>query len=585
MAHDSNPPSAAAQARLIAALAAAPAVFGPDCTHVRVLETHISYVLLTGRFAYKIKKSVNLGFLDFTTLERRLADCQQELRLNRRTAPSLYLDVVVIGGTIERPVLGGDGPVLEYAVRMVEFSQERLASRLLRRGQLTAVDIDALAATVAAFHRSVAVAPPDSVFGHPADILRIALQNFETIRRLESAVAPATEPAAELNALDALARWTEREHSRLRAVFVARRQGRFVRECHGDLHLGNIARIDGVLTPFDCIEFNDAMRWIDTLSEVAFIVMDLDDHGRGDLGQRFLNAYLEITGDYGGLPVLRFYLAYRAMVRAMVARLQAVQVAAADARPGARAAYDGYIALARAYTLEPQPAIVITHGLAGSGKTTLSQPLLERLCAVRIRTDVERKRAHGLQLTERRAEGIDRGLYAPDATEATYRHVAALARAIVEAGHVVIVDAAFLKRWQRDLFRELAAAMRVPFVIVSFVAGEAFLRERVAQRAAAAHDASDATLPVLDWQLQTQDALTAGESAHTVVYDSEAPFEHARRPAAWDAVIERIRTGQPSVGTAASIDPHPAHEPRPDPVRDQQIGADDRGNERPPADR
>ena len=306
-------------------LCARPAIFGRECVRVTVLETHISYVLLTGKHAYKIKKSVNLGFLDFTTLAARRFYCEQELRLNRRLAPALYLDVVAITGTIDAPVLGGDGPVLEYAVKMHEFSQEALASQLLSRNELAAADIDVLAAKVAAFHATIEVAAPDSAFGRPDDILRIALQNFARIRPLLATPADRAE-------LDALALWAEREHQVRQTAFHERQRGGFVRECHGDLHLGNIARIDGEITIFDCIEFNDAMRWIDVMSEVAFTVMDLQDRGRGDLGQRFLNAYLEITGDYAGLSVLRFYLAYRAMVRAMVARLRAVQHGAGNAR-------------------------------------------------------------------------------------------------------------------------------------------------------------------------------------------------------------------------------------------------------------
>ena len=209
--------------------------------------------------------------------------------------------------------------------RCCEFSQEALASLLLSRNELGAADIDALAAKVAAFHAKIEVAAPDSAFGRPDDILRIALQNFSQIRPLLAAPADQAE-------LDALALWAEREHQAHHAAFCERQRGGFIRECHGDLHLGNIARIDGEITIFDCIEFNDAMRWIDVMSEVAFTVMDLQDRGRRDLGHRFLNAYLEITGDYAGLSVLRFYLAYRAMVRAMVARLRAVQLGSGDAR-------------------------------------------------------------------------------------------------------------------------------------------------------------------------------------------------------------------------------------------------------------
>jgi aminoglycoside phosphotransferase family enzyme/predicted kinase len=520
------------QARLVASLRN-PAVFGTGCARVAMLETHISYVLLTGKFAYKIKKDVNLGFLDFTLLPARRYYCEQELRLNRRHAPSLYLDVVAITGSIDRPALDGNGPPLEYAVRMREFPQESLASRLLAGGRLDAADIDALAAGVAAFHARIDTAPPDTDFGRPEPVLRLALENFERIR-------PLLERPDDIAALDALARWTGREHAARCADLVARRRAGFIRECHGDLHLGNIARIDGEMTIFDCIEFNEEMRWIDVISEIAFTVMDLEDHGRADLAQRFLNTYLETTGDYGGLRVLRFYVAYRAMVRAMVARLRASQTVAADVRRAAHRQYDGYVAIAQSCALPPRPAIVLTHGLAGSGKTTLSQPLLELLRAVRIRTDVERKREHGFSPLERKRDGLDAGLYAPEATESTYGRVRALARDVVEAGYAVIVDAAFLKRWQRDLFRRLASELDVPFAIVSFSAPESALRERIERRAAAANDASDATLAVLEYQLRTEDVLAPDEQNDTIVYDSTLPLARSREPSAWDAVLERI---------------------------------------------
>ncbi len=520
------------QARLITSLRV-PAVFGGECEHVTVLETHISYVLLTGKYAYKIKKSVNLGFLDFTTLPARRFYCEQELKLNRRLAPALYLDVVAITGTIDVPTLGGDGPALEYAVKMREFSQEALASVLLSRNELDAADIDVLAAKVAAFHAAIDVAAPDSEFGRPDTVLRIALNNFSQVRPLLAAAADRTE-------LDALALWAEREHKARNAAFFERQRGGFIRECHGDLHLGNIARIDGEITIFDCIEFNDSMRWIDVMSEVAFTVMDLRDRGRGDLGQRFLNAYLEITGDYAGLSVLRFYLAYRAMVRAKVARMRAAQLGSGDARRAVLAEYHGYVVLAQAYAQPPRSAIVLTHGLAGSGKTTLSQALLEVLGAIRIRTDVERKRLYGYGPGERSSAGIDSGLYALDATEATYRHVRNLTSGVIAAGHVALVDAAFLRRGQRDLFRKLASELKVPFVIVTFTASEATLRERITRRAAEGHDASDADLAVLNHQLRTQETLEPDERADVVTYDSEAPLERARAAASWAAVVGRV---------------------------------------------
>ncbi|HEX8009773.1 MAG TPA: AAA family ATPase [Casimicrobiaceae bacterium] len=533
------------QARLVAALAQ-PARFGPDCTRVTVLETHISYVLLTGQYAYKFKKAVDFGFLDFTTLEARRHFCEEELRLNRRHAPALYLEVVPITGSIDTPLVGGEGTILEYAVKMREFPQDALASGLLARGELGPADIDALAANVASFHGTIRGAAPGAGFGTPDGILRRARDNSTTI-------LPLLDAPDERADIDALAAWTRREHARLRSVFQRRLSEGFVRECHGDLHLGNIARIDGVLTLFDCIEFNPELRWIDVMSEVAFAVMDLEDRGRADLGHRFLDAYLQRTGDYGGLAVLRFYLVYRALVRAKIARLRAHQLDAGEARGRVVDEYRGYVRLARGYAGAARSAIVIAHGLSGSGKTTLTQALLEDLGAVRLRSDVERKRLHGLAPRERDRRGVDQGLYTPIATDATYRRLAALTREIVAAGFVAIVDAAFLKRAQRELFRALAAELRIPFVILDFIASEATLRERVARRAAADADASDADLAVLGYQLLTGEPLAPEEQSSVIGYDAEAPLDSARAPGAWRAVRERI--GHVTLGSAPDLRP------------------------------
>jgi len=510
-----------------------PACFGGETKRVTALETHISCVFLTGRFAYKVKKAVDFGFLDFTTLAARRFYCEEELRLNRRLAPELYLDVVPITGTAESPRIGGEGPALEYAVKMREFAQSALASRLLERGELGPRDIDALAASVARFHGAIEVAAAGAGFGTPESIRRIAIDNCAALLEL-------ADGEDERSEIEALARWTRHEASRLAGAWSRRLEGGFVRECHGDLHLGNIARIDGGLTIFDCIEFNPGFRWIDVMSEVAFVVMDLDYRRRADLARRFLNAYLEITGDYAGLEVLSFYLAYRALVRAKVARLRAAQLAAGRARRDAVEEARAHERLASAYVATPHPAIVITHGLSGSGKTTLSQGLVETLGALRVRSDVERKRLHGAGPLDRDRSGIDRGLYASEASEATYAKLAAVARAIVASGFVAVVDAAFLKRAQRDVLRRVARDLRLPFVIVDFVAGEPALRERVASRAAAGADASDADLAVLEHQLRTQEPLAADEMGEVVRYDASGALERSRSADAWPGVRERI---------------------------------------------
>lgn len=515
------------QARLVDALARSTA-FGAAAS-AKILETHISYVVLTGTYAYKIKKAVHFDFLDFRTLAARRFFCDEELRLNRRLAPALYLDVVPITGSIDRPFIGGSGPALEYAVKMREFAQDSLASRLLERGELGMADIDSLAASIAAFHGAIDIAAGDAAFGAPEGILRLAQQNFTQLA-----------PGGQRDELEVLCSWTGREHAARHDDFLHRRAEGFVRECHGDLHLGNVARVDSELVIFDGIEFNEELRWIDVMSEVAFTVMDLRDRGRADLAHRFLNAYLERTGDYGGLAVLPFYLAYRALVRAKIARLRAAQISEGAAKHEAIAESRGYLQLAQGYTVRPRPALIITCGLSGCGKTAVSQALLEAIGAVRIRSDVERKRLHGVAPLERRdATGTQR-LYAEASTGATYDRLRTLAREILSSERIAIIDATFLRHAQRESFRALAMELGIPFVILAFEANEATLRQRITQRRAGGGDASDADLAVLAHQIATREPLTSDEKVCAIGYDAEAPLEAARAPAAWAELASRL---------------------------------------------
>jgi aminoglycoside phosphotransferase family enzyme len=372
-----------------------PACYPHPVGQVELLETHISWVLLAGDFAYKVKKPVSLGFVDFTTLESRRFCCEEELRLNRRTAPDLYLEVVPIAGTPESPVMGGEGEAFEYAVRMLRFPQEALLDRVAKAGGLPGALVEDFARSVAAFHGSVAHAGGDGAFGSPAGILAEAVDNFAQLELLDG-----FDDTRETR--QALASWTLREFNRLEPVLARRKHDGFVRECHGDLHLGNVALLDGRPVPFDAIEFNESFRWIDVMNEVAFPVMDLFHHGLSRLAYRFVDAYLDATGDFAGLKVLRFYLVYRAMVRAKVSCIRAHQagIDAADRERSARA-YRGHLDLARRLSRPGTPALIAMHGLSGSGKTTVSLELLEALGGVRLRSDVERKRLHGLNAAAR----------------------------------------------------------------------------------------------------------------------------------------------------------------------------------------
>ncbi|HXF67560.1 MAG TPA: AAA family ATPase, partial [Burkholderiales bacterium] len=438
--HAPDAASGRAEAPPLATLLAHPRCYPHPVREVRVLETHISWVFLTGEFAYKVKKPVVLGFLDFSSLGLRKLYCEEELRLNRRLAPELYLGVVEIRGEPGAPRIGGEGPLLDYAVKMREFPQEALAARLLERRAFGAPEVDTLAGLIARFHAQAPAAPADGRFGSAESVLAPALENFRQI-------LPLARAPRHRDTLSGLEQWTRREFGLRRAAFEARRaQGR-VRECHGDLHLGNIALIGGRPVPFDCIEFSEELRWIDVASEVAFLFMDLVDRGRPGLAWRFLDRYLAASGDYGLLEVFRFYLVYRALVRAKVHLLRAHQPGnPAATRTRLELAFEDYLRLAGRFSRAPAPALLITCGPSGSGKTSVTDVLLERIGAVRVRSDVERKRLFGLDALARTGSGLGAGIYAPRASAATYERLARLARDILARGYPVVVDAAFLTR-------------------------------------------------------------------------------------------------------------------------------------------
>jgi aminoglycoside phosphotransferase family enzyme/predicted kinase len=479
-----------------------PAQFGHPITGLEILETHISWILLTGAYAYKFKKPLDLGFLDYTTLAKRKICCEEELRLNRRLAPRHYLEVVPVAGPPSRPMIGGPGEALEYAVKMRQFAREAEFGQLAERGALTPESIDRVARRVADFHRTAATASGEDGFGSAQRIEADALANFAPVAEVLSG-----DPAA-LGRLRALQAWTGAAVEALHARFAERLHRGGVREGHGDLHLGNIVLDSGEPVIFDCIEFSAPLRWIDVMSEVAFLMMDLMAHGAKPLAWRFLNAYLEHTGDYAGLGVLRFYLVYRAMVRAKVAAIRAAQGGAVGR--GEIARIGTLLDVATDCARPTAAALILSCGVSGSGKTWLSGELCELLGAVRIRSDVERKRLH--EVSGAVAQPPGEGIYSEAATSKTYRRLAELAGAALEAGCRVIVDATCLRHEQRAMLAHCARSRRVPFVILALKAADASLRERIEHRARAGGDASDADLRVLDYQMSRLEPLDSVEA-------------------------------------------------------------------------
>ncbi len=492
---------------------------------VTLIETHISWVLLAGERAYKIKKPVRLPFVDFSTLASRRRFCELELRLNQRLAPQLYLEVLPVCGTPASPRLGGAGEPIDYAVCMRRFADGALLSEQLAAGRLQAGQIEQLAGALAGFHARAPMADAATPWGTPAQIVQAARDVLGTLR-----------PLVDAGAVDTLRGWLAERERALTAVWLERRAAGAVRECHGDLHLANAAQVGAEVLAFDCIEFDPAMRWIDVASDLAFLTMDLHAHGRSDLAARALDAWLQRSGDFAALRVLRFYEVYRALIRALVAALRARQPEAVSASPKTADVSPDYLACALAAAqARPAPRLLITHGLSGCGKSTLALQLLERTGAVRLRSDVERKRLFGLGALDRSAaRSLD--VYTAEATRRTFLRLADGARIALRAGWPVIIDAAFLRRAERLDFQVLAAELGVPFAILHCHAPEPVLRARVAARSAGGHDASEADVAVLQRQIASHEPLDAGERANALDVATDGTVDVAALAVRWLAV-------------------------------------------------
>jgi aminoglycoside phosphotransferase family enzyme/predicted kinase len=475
-----------------------PAAYPHPTAAIRLIETHISWVFLTGPFVYKLKKPLDLGFLDYTSLERRRRFCEEEIRVSGRFAPELYVAAVPITGTPDEPRVGGDGPALEWAVKLVQFDEaDRLDARFAA-GRLTAVDCERLGAAIAAVEEGLAVATAGDAWGSAASVHDAVAINLGQLRDRR---ADAADRVGRIEA------WLYARLDALADVIERRRAAGRVRECHGDLHLANLVLHAGRMTAFDAIEFSPGLRWIDVANDVAFLAMDLESRGRPDLAAIVRSSWMEAADDHAAAIVMPVYEVYRAVVRAAVAALRADDAAA-------HAETDRYLDLAERLMRPRRPVLYATCGVSGSGKTTLAGGFVAAAGAVRLRSDVERKRLAGLRPTDRPLdEAAAAALYDPLMTRRVYRRLADLARTLLEAGSSVVIDAACLTRWQRGELTTVAREAAAPLVWLELDLPDEVVMGRVAARLAAGGDASDASPDVVRGQLASREPIDAEELA------------------------------------------------------------------------
>jgi aminoglycoside phosphotransferase family enzyme/predicted kinase len=512
-----------------------PGAFRHSVSTVEIIQTHISWLILTDDYVYKIKKPIKLDFLDFSTLERRKFFCNEEIRLNQPWAPSLYIGVVPI--TIEggQPLVDGSGEAIEFAVRMRRFAQALRLDQQLEAGVLTVPDMQELAANIASRHSAATIiAVPER-----ARVLRLT-------RELMEDNFPVLEKSIDAALLERLREWTDRELEKKQELLEHRFDNGMVRDCHGDLHLENLVRLADGITSFDCIEFNDDLRHIDVMCDVGFLVMDLAARNREDLAAHFLNRYLEISGDYEGVAVLDLFFVYRCLVRAKVAVIlsQERMDAAAAAADLEEALF--YCDLAGRRISAQKSFLLVMHGFSGCGKTWVSGQLMASLPAIRLRSDIERKRIFGVAENQSSQSGLGAGIYSEDAGRVTYERLFELARPILESGHSVILDAAFLAGTRRAQAVALGRECDCPVVIVDVQADRAAMEHRLAMRQRNQADASEADVEVLTNQATSADALTSTEKEMTVGCDNSREFDLA------ELVCRIAQCGGSQQGSAAS---------------------------------
>lgn len=507
-----------------------PDAYPEAVTRVELVQTHVSYIFLTDRHAYKIKKQVDFGFLNFSTIDRRRFYCNEEVRLNRRLCPDIYEGVVELRETPTGAAFHGTGTIIDYAVKMKRLPADRMLDKLVDAGSVEPATMRKISAVIAEFHRTALTSPAIAEYGRLERIMFNWQENFEQAIPFENMTLPAHER-------ELIRSWVETFAAEHENVFQQRVDDGFIRECDGDIHLENICLDDGTVHIFDCIEFNERFRCCDTAADIAFLLMDLDYHGRHDLSDDVIDEYISRTGDHGLVALVDFYKIYRAFVRGKVEsfRLNDGGISP-DEQALARKRATRYFRLARGYIERRRlkPALFITCGLMGSGKSTLAAQLAFELGMTSFNSDETRKRIMGLPPDSPARAAFGEGLYDRQSTEATYAELLRRAEIQLQKGSAVVVDASFMHKTRRTPFARLAECLDVPFIILHVVCGEAEIRRRLQDREVSGKSVSDGRLELLPFQ-------TAGFEAPDETEGTLIPLSATAPPATLvDEIYKRL---------------------------------------------
>lgn len=515
---------------------AEPGFYPHDVKAIEERETHISKVFLTGSYVYKVKKPVDLGFLDFTTLQKRHHFCHQELMLNQRLTHDVYLDVLPITFQDGRYSLAGQGDPVEYALKMRQLPAGRSMVRLLHEGKVDTKTLQALAAVLANFYAQAPTGGRINSYGGWETVWANSEENFRQTERFVKHILPEkTYQIIRAATRSFLRRWQD--------LFQNRVDGGKVRDCHGDLRTGHVYFVDGIQI-IDCIEFNERFRYGDIASDLSFLAMDLDHEGYPDVSQSLLTAYVQHTRDQNVFVLVDFYKCYRAFVRIKVncLRLHEGGLTRSEHDRLLKETY-GYMDLAYRYAVQfTRPTLWVLCGLPASGKSVTADELAKEFAVKVFRSDVIRKELFGIPPSTATNTPFEEGIYSKGATSLTYGKLLLLAQEEIDRGYSVILDATYGSRHQRSEVVRLAKDMDVNLMFVQCICREDVIKERLKAR--------ETVTTISDARLHHFSQIKAGfepldelpDEMHIVV-DTEKPIDETMgQILARDYALECLQT-------------------------------------------